>query len=147
MEIKPKAWGWTMPLFNKNNVEVHRISVKKGGYCSRHIHRSKANKFIVTKGRLKISLTSVYEKHSEEDHVILNEGMQLTVPPGVMHMFEAMEDTEALEIYWVELDENDIVRHSAGGIKDYGTDAMQTESDYPSATAIRRGWAGEFVGR
>jgi hypothetical protein len=33
------------------------------------------------------------------------------------HKFEAIEETEALEIYWSELSEHDIVRTDIGGIK------------------------------
>jgi hypothetical protein len=43
--------------------------------------------------------------------------MQCTVPPGDFHRFEALEDTQALEIYWVDLKENDIVREDHGGLK------------------------------
>ena len=40
------------------------------------------------------------------------------VPPAVDHRFEAMEDTRALEIYWIDgLDPNDIVRRDIGGLK------------------------------
>ena len=36
-----KVWGQTQPLFNKNNVEIHRIETNKGGYCSKHKHEFK----------------------------------------------------------------------------------------------------------
>ena len=36
--IQGKIWGKTQALFNKNNVQIHRIETKKGGYCSKHKH-------------------------------------------------------------------------------------------------------------
>ena len=40
------------------------------------------------------------------------------IPPGLEHRFEVLEDTKALEVYWVnELNTNDIVRVDSGGMK------------------------------
>ena len=50
-----KVWGQTQPLFNKNNVEIHRIETNKGGFCSKHKHEFKYNCFYVEKGKLKIN--------------------------------------------------------------------------------------------
>jgi quercetin dioxygenase-like cupin family protein len=121
MEIKPKAWGYTKHLFNKNNVEVHDILVQKGGYCSKHYHQSKFNQFIVKRGALKIEISNVYAQYSDVSSVVLRTGQSYTVKPGIVHSFEALEDTEALEIYWVEIDQEDIVRHSQGGLKNAAT--------------------------
>lgn len=117
MQVQGKVWGTSYPLFNKNNVEVCGISIRKGGYCSKHLHQTKYNKFIVNKGRLKITIWKDYGKEILEDITILREGMEHTVPPGEYHMFEALEDTEALEIYWVELETHDIKRLNHGGIR------------------------------
>ena len=51
-----KVWGSTQPLFNKNNVEIHRIKTNKGGYCSKHKHEHKYNCFYVERGLLKITV-------------------------------------------------------------------------------------------
>ena len=37
------------------------------------------------------------------------------VKPGEYHKFEALEDTIAYEIYWIELNPDDIVRETCGG--------------------------------
>lgn len=117
MNIQGKVWGSTYPLFNKNNVEVSAIKVKKGGYCSKHLHHSKFNKFIVNTGALKVIVWKSYGDDTLEDVTIVGAGMEHTVRPGEYHMFEALEDTEALEIYWVELDPDDIQRLNQGGLK------------------------------
>ena len=56
MNKQGKIWGETSPIFNKNNVEIHRIEIKKGGYCSKHKHEHKFNAFFVEKGKLQISV-------------------------------------------------------------------------------------------
>ena len=37
------------------------------------------------------------------------------IKPQEYHKFIALEDTVAYEIYWTELDSNDIVRENCGG--------------------------------
>jgi quercetin dioxygenase-like cupin family protein len=54
--IQGKVWGETECIFLKNNVEFHRIEVKKNGFCSKHKHVHKYNAFFVEKGKLKISI-------------------------------------------------------------------------------------------
>lgn len=118
MIIQGKAWGETSPLFNKNNVEVHFIKIKKGGFCSRHKHKHKFNKFIVIDGSLKITAWKDYAKTTLEDVTVIESNQECTIPPGEYHKFEALKETTALEIYWVELSENDIERADVGGCLD-----------------------------
>lgn len=117
MKVQGKVWGASYPLFNKNNVEISAISIKKGGFCSKHLHTTKYNMFVVNKGKLKITIWKDYGSEVLQDVTILGDGMETTVSPGDYHMFEALEDTEALEIYWVELDANDIKRVNHGGVR------------------------------
>lgn len=118
MIIQGKIWGHTTPLFNKNNVEVHIAQIKKGGYCSKHIHKHKFNQFIVLKGKLQISIWKQYAKEEIEDITILTEFQECIVNPNDPHKFLALEDTTVLELYWVELNEVDIVREDHGGMID-----------------------------
>lgn len=122
MIIQGKVWGITTPLFNKNNVELHIIKIKKGGFCSKHLHKHKYNRFIVLEGQLKISIWKDYGTETLEDVSILDHSQECTVSPGDFHKFEALEDTTALEIYWVELSTNDIARLDHGGIKNGASD-------------------------
>ena len=65
-------------------------------------------------GNLKV----IIYKQDSQDETILTEGMFSDVPPGVDHRFEAMEDTKALEVYWIDgLDPSDIVRKDTGGLR------------------------------
>ena len=113
-----KVWGDTSPLFNKSNVEVHLIHAKKGGFCSKHFHKTKFNQFTVIYGSLKITVWKKYATEILQDVSIIRSGETCVVSPGDYHRFEALENTQALEIYWVELSENDIVREDHGGSQD-----------------------------
>ncbi len=117
MNVQGKVWGVTTSLFNKNNVEVHFIRANKGGYCSVHLHKAKFNKFIVLTGKLKITTWKDYGTETLEDISIITAGQECTVAPGDYHQFEALEDTQALEVYWVELNDHDIVRKDHGGVR------------------------------
>ena len=112
--IQGKFWGTTRCYFENSTSEVHYIEANEGGYCSRHLHEGKWNRFIVMEGKLKITIY----KDSGEDETILTEGMFSDVPPGIEHRFEALENTKALEVYWIDgLDPADIVRRDTGGMR------------------------------
>jgi len=52
-----------------------------------------------------------------KDMTILKEGQMSAVPPGFWHCFEALEDSEIIEIYQVLLHDPDIERRTHGGMK------------------------------
>ena len=107
-----KFWGKTSCFYVSETSEVHYIDAAKGGYCSRHHHEKKWNRFVVLEGKLKVILY----KNDGEDETILTDGMFSDVPPMIDHRFEMLEDTKALEVYWVDsLDPTDIVRKDTGG--------------------------------
>lgn len=107
-----KIWGETSELFFGNNVEVHYITITEGGFCSKHKHKSKFNRFVVLRGILKVT---IYNEHFQ-DETMLYEGDEFTVQTDEYHRFEAIQPVEALEIYWVELSRDDIQRQDSGGI-------------------------------
>lgn len=112
-----KFWGTTEALFEKNNVEIHRIEIKAGGFCSEHRHASKANAFFVESGTLDVLVwESELDGPKAADVTTLTEGQMMTVPPGKWHKFAAQSDVVAYEIYWVELNADDIERRTIGGL-------------------------------
>lgn len=117
MEKQGKVWGETSTIYKGNNVEVHYITVQKDGFCSKHTHAHKFNKFTVIKGTLLIRIWKDYGSQQLVDETILNAGDEITVSPGEFHQFEALTDVEAIETYWVTLSSNDIEREVQGGIK------------------------------
>ena len=116
MNIQGKIWGSTSELFNKNNVEIHRITCKQNGFCSKHKHISKYNMFFVEKGKLEID---IWKEYGLIDKTILEEHQVCVVEPGSYHQFKCIEDkTIAFEVYWVEIGAKDIIRESVGGINE-----------------------------
>jgi len=113
MNVQGKTWGRTAELFSRNNVELHRIEVLRGGYCSKHKHARKFNLFHVESGALEIT---VWQPDGTADRTKIVAGQSCTVPPGAYHRFEAVTDAVALEVYWMELDPGDIVRADPGGL-------------------------------
>lgn len=110
--IYGKIWGNTECIFDKNNVSIHRIEAKKGHMCSKHYHLHKHNMFYVERGMLKIE---VWQKDYDlVDTTTITDGQSTSVSPGLQHRFSALEDTIAFEIYFVELNNNDIIRIDAG---------------------------------
>jgi len=108
-----KVWGTTQLVFSHNDIEAHEIVVEAGGYCSRHYHKNKWNRFYVCSGSLIVRMF----QENQVDETVVEEGETTDVPPGVLHEFEAREAAIAFEFYWTELDPNDIERENVGGMK------------------------------
>ena len=113
MTLQGKIWGNTREIFNKNNVEIHRVDIKPGGYCSKHKHTAKFNMFLIETGELVVRIWK--NDYDLVDSTYLLKGEQTVVKPGEYHQFEAQTHVVAYEIYWTELDQSDIVRESVGG--------------------------------
>ncbi len=111
--IESKIWGDTSLIWAGNNVEMHKINIQAGGYCSKHKHEFKYNSFYVEYGELQIE---TWKDDSIVDCTVVHAGESTTVSPGQYHRFTAREQTEAIEIYWVELQSPDIIREDHGGV-------------------------------
>jgi mannose-6-phosphate isomerase-like protein (cupin superfamily) len=108
-----KCWGETWRVFAGAGVEVHRLAVLPWMRCSRHRHAHKFNLFHVESGRLRVHVEAPY---GLTDVTELMAGESMTVPPGLWHWFESTElHAFALEVYWTELDAEDIERADHGG--------------------------------
>lgn len=107
-----KIWGTTSLIWKSSNTEVHRIQAVQGGYCSKHLHTSKHNLFFVEHGELMIE---VWQSSGIVDKTVLCSGESTSVAPGVYHRFTALQNTDALEVYWIEIDGADITREVPGG--------------------------------
>jgi quercetin dioxygenase-like cupin family protein len=115
MNVQGKVWGFTSTLFEKNNVEVHRICCKDQSYCSKHRHNFKYNMFFIEKGSLEIHVWK--NDYDLMDITVLNEHDSCIVKPGEYHLFKSLEEgTIAFEVYWVEIDSDDIIRDNVGGL-------------------------------
>lgn len=113
MPIQGKVWGKTQLIFRNGNSEVHRIETVKGGFCSKHMHEHKFNKFFVESGKFQVDVWQ--NDYDLVDSTIICAGESTTVKPGCYHQFISLEDSVVYEIYWVELEAHDIVRENVGG--------------------------------
>jgi len=107
-----KVWGVTSLIEANSALEFHRIQMNKGGVCSKHLHSFKWNGFYVESGTM---LVRVWQKDYDlVDETILYEGDYTKVKPGLYHQFECLESGVAYELYWAELNTNDIKRETVG---------------------------------
>ncbi len=114
MEMQGKVWGSTVCLIKLPTVELYRLQIKAGGYCSEHLHRAKHNFFHVESG---VIVVRVWAKDGGvPDVTVLRPGDSMSVDPGFYHRFEATRDAVVYELYWAELSE-DIERRTQGGVE------------------------------
>jgi len=111
-----KVWGETSCIFFKNNVEIHRLKTNADSQCSKHKHDHKFNMFLVESGKLTVRVWK--NDYDLVDDTYLSAGESMTVKPGEYHQFIAEEPAVVYEIYWTELDQNDIDRESCGSTRD-----------------------------
>lgn len=110
-----KVWGETSMVQSGDSWEVHHIHAMTGGYSSVHRHVGKWNLFYVITGRLKIRRWKT--DYDLIDETILGPGEQCHVPPGEYHQFQALENSHAVEVYFVKIDADDIDRVDCGGME------------------------------
>jgi mannose-6-phosphate isomerase-like protein (cupin superfamily) len=114
MKLQGKVWGKTQSIFQNHTFELHRIEVKKGGFCSTHKHQHKYNAFYIEKGKLKIKIHQT--DYDLVDETIISTGELTVVTPDLYHSFEALESTICYEIYWGKFSHDDIQRKNVGGV-------------------------------
>lgn len=113
-EKKGKIWGTTALIHATPFTETHVLEIKRGGFCSEHRHARKTNLFFVISGRIRIRIWNDGPTPDETDLVA---GQSTSVPPGVFHQFDAIEDSLVLEIYESASIEEDIDRRTVGGTR------------------------------
>jgi len=127
--IQGKVWGTTEAIFALNNVEVHRIDIRSGGFSSRHRHAHKWNMFFIENGLLEIT---TWKANGVIDSTVLDRNETTAIPPGELHQFKALTNVVAYEIYWVSLNPDDILRESTGGCRKAPDPNAAPPSDCPS---------------
>ena len=108
----PKIWGKNTEIFQNESTSINVLNLIKGGTCSYHYHKFKANIFYVISGKLKV--------RTEIGEEILFPGQTLQVAPLLKHQFEAMEKSVVVEIMFVKYNSSDIIRETEGFVQDYG---------------------------
>lgn len=120
VEIESKIWGTSKVIYRDDRSEIVEITVKAGGFCSRHYHKNKDNLFLVTSGALRVDQFG-FRGQSKWLYACGGGSGPLLVPAGVTHQFTAETDVVAWEVYRAiggrVIDPADIVRLSEGGIR------------------------------
>lgn len=117
MSKQGKHWGETTEFFRNSLVSAHHLSIKAGGYCSKHRHTHKYNLFYVMSGSLLIEIWRDNAGLGQPDRTLVTEGQATAVAPGFYHRFQAVKKAEVIEVYQVLLNEPDIERLDQGGVK------------------------------
>jgi len=105
-----KVWGERRRLLLTNETEIDLLYVKKDNFCSRHLHKTKINKFVVIEGEVRIE--------TEFGKKVLHKNESFEVQPSILHRFIALENSIMIELaYVIEgfIQPKDIKRIKQGG--------------------------------
>jgi mannose-6-phosphate isomerase len=105
MPIIKKPWGHEELLEHNAAYVLKRLFMCQGHRCSLQYHNKKKETVYILSGKLKIVHGSDADKLQE---TVFQAGDFLTIPPGMVHRMEAIEDCFYLESSTPEL--NDVVR-------------------------------------
>jgi mannose-6-phosphate isomerase-like protein (cupin superfamily) len=105
-----KGWGYELWLVNKDYCGK-LLHFQAGKKCSWHFHHVKDEVFFLHSGRLLVRFGFADDLASAE-RVILEPGMSFSVPVGLRHQMEALEDSDLFEFstHHDDLDSIRIVR-------------------------------------
>ena len=98
---KDKYWGYITSVFADENFTLKKIFMKKGSQSSMEYHCNKDEFYYIFAGKLKVGHRIGRAKNTS---VILEENDVYHVPPGLMHMRIALEDTIIIE--WSNKDDD-----------------------------------------
>lgn len=117
--LKAKVWGTTESVVLTQSIQIDRIVVSEGGFCSWHFHQNKSNGFYVVQGALEIEWD---DGHSASRKRISPDIPFLEVAEQKCHRFRGLAaQTIAFEYYIARenatIDIHDIVRLEDGGIE------------------------------
>lgn len=110
-----KPWGVDELLVSSQHFELHKLTIRPGGFCSIHFHQGKIQYLHVASGTLKVrTYDQAGRMLCEQDCV---PGDTSIACPEIRHQFEAVTECIAYEVYQSPdlVDPLDIVRLSGGG--------------------------------
>ena len=115
--LDEKWWGKARHAFDSPHCAVSILYTELGGYCSRHFHKHRVNRFLVISGSLDVV---TYSGNLEETRERLGPGDVMDIESNIVHRFEVIEPGIVLEVYWpsspgVSVRLDDIERLDIGG--------------------------------
>ena len=105
-----KIWGERRRILLTDRCEIDLLYLKKDSFCSRHKHKSKTNKFVVVRGKVRIE--------TEFGKKILTKNQSFEVNPPTIHRFVALKNSVMIELATVKegyIQPDDIHRIKQGG--------------------------------
>lgn len=117
--VESKAWGSTMHVFSEPTAAVSILETEQGGYCSRHLHVQRVNRFAVHSGVIQV-VEYTEDGMEEVSRVTMRSGDVLDVAAGTVHRFEVLEPGIVVEVYFpvapgCKVSHGDILRLDTGG--------------------------------
>ena len=100
-DYRDKYWGWIKTCTATENFTLKHIFMNKGGQSSLEYHVKKDENYYILSGKLQVGLRI---GRAENKTITLNEGDVFHIPPGLMHMRIALEDTQIIE--WSNKDDD-----------------------------------------
>ncbi|MEK6855514.1 MAG: cupin domain-containing protein [Nanoarchaeota archaeon] len=94
-DIREKYWGSIESIISDETLSAKRIFMNKGKQSSLEYHLQKKEAYFLNSGKLKVGLRV---GRAENRSVVLNAGDSYVIPPGLMHMRIALEDSVIMEI-------------------------------------------------
>jgi len=108
MEKIEKTWGDTRLIFDNGSIHIYIANINKNQSSSKHYHEHKNNIFYLQSGLLKVIKWE--EDNSLIEHV-LQPGDSIDIKNGIKHQFFSLEDSVLVEIYYTNLNHEDIIRY------------------------------------
>lgn len=105
MQVIEKPWGREELIESNDRYMVKRLTMWKGHRCSLQYHNVKCETIYVLSGQLRIYYGESLELLDSRN---FNPGETITLPSGVIHRMEGVEDCVYLEASTPEMD--DVVR-------------------------------------
>jgi mannose-6-phosphate isomerase-like protein (cupin superfamily) len=112
MERTAHVWGERWLIKKDSTNAVAFLKLIKGYRCSWHYHIQKYNLFVVISGKIGV----IVEELGSKREMVLETGQSCTIKPGQLHEFRVYENSQVIEIMYVEYDESDIIRENIGGL-------------------------------
>lgn len=96
-----KYWGYITSVYADDNFTLKKVFMKKDTQSSMEYHVKKDEYYYIFSGKLKVGMRI---GRAENKSIILEEGDVFHIPPGLMHMRIALEDTIVIE--WSNRDDD-----------------------------------------
>jgi mannose-6-phosphate isomerase len=100
-EVEEKYWGTIRSVYADDDFTLKEVVMRAGTQSSMEYHTLKDETYFIQRGKLKLGMRVGRAKNVS---IILEAGDVFHIPPGLMHMRMAIEDTTIIE--WSNKDDD-----------------------------------------